>query len=102
MGAIILSFLLGVSLVLIVLVTIKVSQIYNELGALSDRVIELEDEVQEFKECFEEDIEEIYADIDELKDSIELLEDDSHPPVSEEGATQIEKLKKAFKKVMRK
>jgi len=114
MGAIaVLAFLLGVSLVLIVLITIKVVQIGKELEVISDRaidlktrVIELDLDVQEFKECFEEDIEEIYGDIDELKDSIGLLEDNSHPPVSEGGSTelkaQIEKLKKAFKKAMRK
>tara|TARA_R110002124_G_scaffold280385_2_gene453619 strand:+ start:1631 stop:2035 length:405 start_codon:yes stop_codon:yes gene_type:complete len=131
----ILAFLLGVSIVLIVLVIIKVVQFDTELNsiradhvilenlysgfveeldkilnegldALADKVIELDEDVQEFKECFEEDIEEIYSDIDELKDSIELLEDNSHPPVSEGGSTelkaQIEKLKKAFKKAMRK
>ena len=133
----ILAFLLGVSIVLIVLVIIKVVQSDTELNSiradhvvletmyvdlveeldrnskgldvLADKVIELDEDVQEFKECFEhtyEDIEEIYGDIDELKDSIELLEDDSHPPILEGGSTelkaQIEKLKKAFKKVMRK
>ena len=130
----ILAFLLGVSIVLIVLVIIKVVQSDTELNSiradhvvletmyvdlveeldrnskgldvLADKIIELDEDVQEFKECFEEDIEEIYGDIDELKDSIELLEDDSHPPILEGGSTelkaQIEKLKKAFKKVMRK
>ena len=130
----VLAFLLGVSIVLIVLVIIKVVQSDTELNSiradhvvletmyvdlveeldrnskgldvLADKIIELDEDVQEFKECFEEDIEEIYGDIDELKDSIELLEDDSHPPVSEGGSTelkaQIEKLKKAFKKAMRK
>tara|TARA_B110000285_G_scaffold15615_1_gene15378 strand:- start:182 stop:586 length:405 start_codon:yes stop_codon:yes gene_type:complete len=131
----VLAFLLGVSIVLIVLVIIKVVQFDTELNsiradhvilenlysgfveeldkilnegldALADKVIELDEDVQEFKECFEEDIEEIYGDIDELKDSIELLEDDSHPSILEGGSTelkaQIEKLKKAFKKAMRK
>ena len=130
----VLAFLLGVSIVLIVLVIIKVVQSDTELNSiradhvvletmyvdlveeldrnskgldvLADKIIELDEDVQEFKECFEEDIEEIYGDIDELKDSIELLEDDSHPPILEGGSTelkaQIEKLKKAFKKVMRK
>jgi hypothetical protein len=126
----ILAFLVGVSIVLIVLVIIKVVQsdtelnsiradhvilenlysgfveeldkILNEgLDALADKVIELDEDVQEFKECFEEDIEEIYGDIDELKDSIELLEDNRHSSILEGSSTELKAQIKKLKKALK-
>ena len=126
----VLAFLVGVSIVLIVLVIIKVVQsdtelnsiradhvilenlysglvedldkILNEgLDALADKVIELDKDVEEFKECFEEDIEEIYGDIDELKDSIELLEDNRHSSILEGSSTELKAQIKKLKKALK-
>tara|TARA_B110000090_G_scaffold121422_1_gene134802 strand:- start:58 stop:450 length:393 start_codon:yes stop_codon:yes gene_type:complete len=126
----VLAFLVGVSIVLIVLVIIKVVQsdtelnsiradhvilenlysglvedldkILNEgLDALADKVIELDEDVEEFKECFEEDIEEIYGDIDELKDSIELLEDNRHSSILEGSSTELKAQIKKLKKALK-
>ena len=71
-----------------------------------ERLDDINDRVQEFNELTEDDIVDIHDQLEDIEERLDVVEDDSHPPISKgstiELKSQIEKLKKAFKKVLKK